>query len=49
MPSAVRIDIGIHRIQAGGVGFAILIGNMLAPSLDLWIKRYQARKKAAKA
>ena len=36
-------------VFAGGVGFAILIGNMLAPSLDLWIKRYQARKKAAKA
>ena len=30
-------------VFAGGVGFAILIGNMCAPSLDLWIKRWQAR------
>lgn len=28
---------------AGGVGFSILLGNMLAPSLDLWIKRFQSR------
>jgi Na+-transporting NADH:ubiquinone oxidoreductase subunit B len=34
-------------IFAGGVGFAILIGNMLAPSFDLWIKRFQSRKKGA--
>ncbi len=33
-------------VFAGGVGFAVLLGNTLAPSLDLWIKRYQARKKA---
>lgn len=26
-------------IFAGGVAFSILLGNMLAPSLDLWIKR----------
>ena len=32
-------------VFAGGVAFAILIGNMLAPSLDLWIKRFQAPKK----
>lgn len=32
-------------VFAGGVGFAILLGNTLAPSLDLWIKRYQAHKK----
>ncbi len=36
-------------VFAGGVGFAILLGNMLAPSLDLWIKRYQALKKEVKA
>jgi Na+-transporting NADH:ubiquinone oxidoreductase subunit B len=36
-------------VFAGGVGFAILLGNMIAPSLDLWIKRWQARKKEAKA
>lgn len=34
-------------IFAGGVGFAILIGNMLAPSFDLWIKRFQTKKKGA--
>lgn len=32
-------------VFAGGVAFAILIGNMFAPSLDLWIKRFQDRKK----
>ena len=36
-------------VFAGGVAFAILVGNMVAPSLDLWIKRWQARKKEAKA
>ena len=36
-------------VFAGGVGFAILLGNMLAPSLDLWLKRYQASKKEVKA
>lgn len=34
-------------VFAGGVGFAILIGNMCAPSLDLWIKRWQARHSKA--
>ncbi len=34
-------------IFAGGIGFAILIGNMLAPSFDLWIKRAKAKKKGA--
>jgi Na+-transporting NADH:ubiquinone oxidoreductase subunit B len=32
-------------IFAGGVAFSILFGNMLAPSLDLWIKRIQDRRK----
>ncbi len=36
-----------NSIFAGGVGFSILLGNMLAPSLDLWIKRYQKRKQKA--
>jgi Na+-transporting NADH:ubiquinone oxidoreductase subunit B len=31
-------------IFAGGVAFSILMGNMFAPSLDLWVKRYKARK-----
>ncbi|MBN2281045.1 MAG: RnfABCDGE type electron transport complex subunit D [Candidatus Marinimicrobia bacterium] len=34
-------------IFAGGVGFAVLMGNMLAPSFDLWIKRWQTGKKGA--
>lgn len=32
-------------VFAGGVAFAILMGNMVAPSLDLWIRRFQARQK----
>jgi len=32
-------------IFAGGVAFSILMGNMFAPSLDLWIKRIQTRNK----
>ena len=36
-------------VFAGGVAFAILMGNMIAPSLDLWIKRFQDRKKKAAA
>jgi Na+-transporting NADH:ubiquinone oxidoreductase subunit B len=31
-------------IFAGGVAFSILLGNMLAPSFDLWIKRAKAAK-----
>ncbi|MBN1269892.1 MAG: RnfABCDGE type electron transport complex subunit D [Kiritimatiellae bacterium] len=30
-------------VFTGGVTFAILLGNMLSPSLDLWIKRFRAR------
>lgn len=33
-------------IFAGGVAFSLLIGNMFAPSFDLWIKRYRASRKA---
>ncbi|MFW5730130.1 MAG: RnfABCDGE type electron transport complex subunit D [Desulfonatronovibrionaceae bacterium] len=32
-------------IFTGAVAFGILLGNMLAPSLDLWFKRYTAWKK----
>jgi len=32
-------------VFSGGVAFSILLGNMLAPSLDLWIKRYKVYKK----
>ena len=35
-------------VFAGGAGFAILLGNMIAPSLDLWTKRIQARKAEVK-
>ncbi len=36
-------------IFVGGVAFSILLGNMLAPSLDLWIKRIQGSKKEAQS
>jgi Na+-transporting NADH:ubiquinone oxidoreductase subunit B len=29
---------------SGAVGFALLLGNMAAPSLDLWIKRIRASR-----
>lgn len=32
-------------IFAGGAGFSILLGNILAPSLDLWITRITSSKK----
>lgn len=31
-------------VFAGGVAFAILLGNTVAPSLDLWIKRFRTPK-----
>ncbi|MFC1669224.1 RnfABCDGE type electron transport complex subunit D [Spirochaetota bacterium] len=33
-------------IFAGGIGFAILFGNMFAPSIDLWINNYKKKKKS---
>jgi len=36
-------------VFAGGVAFSILLGNMLAPSLDLWITRYLAYRKKGTA
>lgn len=36
-------------IFAGGLGFSLLLGNMLAPSLDLWIKRLTVPRKAGAA
>lgn len=45
---AMTVFLRYKAVFAGGVGFAILLGNMLAPSLDLWIKRYRARKPEAK-
>ena len=33
-------------IFAGGVAFSILLGNVLAPSLDLWIRRIKERDRA---
>lgn len=38
-----------RSVFAGGVAFAILLGNSLAPSLDLWLKRIQSAKKKAQA
>jgi Na+-transporting NADH:ubiquinone oxidoreductase subunit B len=31
---------------SGAVGFAVLLGNIIAPSLDLWIKRIRASRTA---
>lgn len=36
-------------IFAGGAAFSILFGNILAPSLDLWIKRIRSRGKEQEA
>lgn len=46
---AMIVFIRWKAVFAGGVAFAILLGNMIAPSLDLWIKRYRDGKKAVKA
>ncbi len=35
-------------IFAGGMAFSLLLGNMIAPSLDLWIKRFKAAGQKAK-
>lgn len=45
---AMTVFLRYKAVFAGGVGFAILLGNMLAPSLDLWIKRFRARQTEAK-
>jgi Na+-transporting NADH:ubiquinone oxidoreductase subunit B len=45
---AMIVFIRWKAVFAGGVAFAILLGNMLAPSLDLWIKRFRERKAEAK-
>jgi Na+-transporting NADH:ubiquinone oxidoreductase subunit B len=45
---AMIVFIRYKAVFAGGVAFAILLGNMIAPSLDLWIKRYRDSRKAAK-
>lgn len=42
---AMIIFFRYKSIFAGGVGFSILLGNMLAPSFDYWIKKYKNRKK----
>jgi Na+-transporting NADH:ubiquinone oxidoreductase subunit B len=34
-----------RSIFAGGVAFSILLGNMCAPSLDLWIRRFFSSRK----
>ena len=44
---AMIVFLRYKAVFAGGVAFAILLGNILAPSLDLWIKRFQAPKQPA--
>jgi Na+-transporting NADH:ubiquinone oxidoreductase subunit B len=44
---AMIVFLRYKAIFAGGVGFAILLGNMLAPSLDLWYKRFKAARTGA--
>jgi len=46
---AMLVFFRYRSIFAGGLGFALLLGNMIAPSLDLWIKRFKAPKKQAVA
>jgi Na+-transporting NADH:ubiquinone oxidoreductase subunit B len=45
---AMIVFIRWKAVFAGGVAFAILLGNMIAPSLDLWIKRYRDGRKTVK-
>lgn len=45
---AMVVFIRWKAVFAGGVAFAVILGNTLAPSLDLWIKRYRDAKKAVK-
>jgi Na+-transporting NADH:ubiquinone oxidoreductase subunit B len=45
---AMIVFIRWKAVFAGGVAFAILLGNTIAPSLDLWIKRYRDGHKAVK-
>ncbi|MBN1981950.1 MAG: RnfABCDGE type electron transport complex subunit D [Chitinivibrionales bacterium] len=37
------VVIRYKAVFSGGVGFAILLGNILSPSLDLWIKRIKQK------
>ncbi|MBN2036268.1 MAG: RnfABCDGE type electron transport complex subunit D [Chitinispirillaceae bacterium] len=45
---AMIVFLRYKSIFAGAVGFAILLGNILSPSLDLWIKRIRASRTALK-
>jgi len=36
-------------VFAGGVAFAILLGNTVGPSIEMWCKAYAKKRKAAKA
>ncbi len=42
---ALVVFFRFKAVFVGGVGFAILLGNMIAPSLDLWIKRLTKKEK----
>jgi Na+-transporting NADH:ubiquinone oxidoreductase subunit B len=41
---AMIVFLRYKSLFSGAVGFAILLGNILAPSLDLWIKRILASR-----
>jgi Na+-transporting NADH:ubiquinone oxidoreductase subunit B len=41
---AMIVFLRYKSLFPGAVGFAILLGNILAPSLDLWIKRLRASR-----
>ena len=41
---AMLVFFRYKSIFAGGLAFSILLGNMIAPSLDLWIKRSRSSK-----
>jgi Na+-transporting NADH:ubiquinone oxidoreductase subunit B len=42
---AMIVFLRSKAIFAGGVGFAILLGNIISPSLDLWLRRIMPGKK----
>ncbi len=38
---AMIVFLRYKSVFAGGAGFAILLGNMLSPTIDLWVKRFK--------
>lgn len=43
---AIIVFLRQKSLFSGAVGFAMLLGNIIAPSLDLWIKRIRASRTA---